>query len=88
MPEDAARAWERDWADSPRFRRTLRVMTAAWGAAFLIDAAARVVMAYTLPVDLVPFLSTALLVVLLVAIVQVSKAYGRRHLRRPADPAG
>jgi hypothetical protein len=83
MPEDAARAWEQDWAGSPRFRRTLRVMTAAWGGAFLVDATARVVMAYTLPVDLVPFLSTALLVVLLIVIVQATKAYGRRHLRRP-----
>jgi hypothetical protein len=62
-------------------------MTAAWGVAFLLDAAARVVMASTLPVDLVPLLSTALLVVLLVVIVQASKAYGRRHLRHPEVPS-
>jgi hypothetical protein len=80
MSEDSSRAWEHDWAHSPRFRRTLRVMTAAWGVAFVLDAAARVVMAYTLPVDLVPLLSTVLLVGLLVAIVQATKAWARRHL--------
>ncbi len=55
-------------------------MTLAFGLAFVVDAAARVVMAYTLPLDLVPLLSVLLLVVLLVAIVQTGKAYGRRHL--------
>jgi hypothetical protein len=87
MSEDSARAWEHDWAHSPRSRRTLRVMTAAWGVAFLLDAAARVVMAYTLPVDLVPLLSTALLVVMLIVVVQASRAYGRRHLRGPDAPS-
>ena len=61
-------------------------LTAAWGAAFLLDAAARVVMAHTLPVDVVSLASTALLAVLLVIVLQASKAYGRRHLqlREPA----
>lgn len=35
-------------------------------------------MAYTLPVDSVPLLSILLLVTMLVAVVQVSKASGRR----------
>jgi hypothetical protein len=73
--------------DAAALRRTLRVMTAAWGLAFLVDAAARVVMAYTIPVDLVPLLSTALLALMLVAVVQGGKAYGRRHLTRPGAPA-
>ena len=47
----------------------------------LLDAAARVVMACTLPVDVVPLASTALLLVLLVLVVQASKAYGRRRLQ-------
>ncbi|SFN90782.1 hypothetical protein SAMN05216207_102431 [Pseudonocardia ammonioxydans] len=78
LPATTARSWERDWANDATFRRVLRVMTFAWGMAFLLDAVARIVMAYTLPVDLVPLLSVALLVVLLIAVVQVSKAYGRR----------
>ena len=80
MPADAAAGWRRDWETSPGFRRLLRRMTAAFGAAFLLDAAARVVMAYTLPVDVVPATSVGLLVLLLVAVVQGGKAYGRRHL--------
>ncbi|GEO96874.1 VC0807 family protein [Kocuria turfanensis] len=80
MPAEAAEGWRRDWETSPGFRRLLRRMTAAFGAAFLLDAAARVVMAYTLPVDVVPAASVGLLVLLLVAVVQGGKAYGRRHL--------
>ncbi|WP_228002329.1 hypothetical protein [Nocardia australiensis] len=80
LPADAAARWRTDWDRNAEFRRTLRRMTAAWGAAFLIDAAARVVMAYTLPVDVVPGASVGLLVVMLVAIVQITKAYARRRL--------
>ncbi len=80
MPAEAAGAWDRAWAASPAFRRVMRRMTLGFGIAFVVDAAARVVMAYTLPLDLVPLLSVLLLVVLLVAVVQGGKAYGRRHL--------
>ncbi len=80
MPAEAAAAWDRAWDDSPQFRRTLRGMTLGFGLAFLADAAARVVMAYTLPLDLVPVLSVALLVVMLIGVVQAGKAYGKRHL--------
>ena len=80
MPVAAADAWNRAWKSSPPFRRLLRGMTLAFGIAFVVDAVARVVMAYTLPLDLVPLLSVLLLAVLLVAVVQGGKAYGRRHL--------
>jgi predicted PurR-regulated permease PerM len=59
----------------------MRLMTIFWGIAFLLDAVARVVMAYTLPVDVVPIASAVLLAVLLTAIVQWSRSYGRRVLR-------
>lgn len=55
-------------------------MTLAFGVAFLIDAAARIAMAYLLPLDLVPLLGAGLLVVLLICVVQTGKAYGQRHL--------
>ena len=77
MPAPAAQEWEQSWATEPRFRRVLRVMTLAFGVAFLLDAAARVVMAYTLPLDLVPVLSSALLLVALVVIVVAGRSYGR-----------
>ena len=91
MSEEAAAGWDRAWDSSREFRRVMRGMTLAFGLAFVADAAARVVMAYTLPIDLVPLLSVLLLVALLVAIVQAGKAYGSRHLGnafRPADEGG
>ncbi|MGB8381225.1 MAG: VC0807 family protein [Dermatophilaceae bacterium] len=55
--------WEHLWVASPRFQRMWRVASLLWGIGTLIDAAARVLMAYTLPPDSVPALSTALYVV-------------------------
>ncbi|MFE1592909.1 VC0807 family protein [Nocardia sp. NPDC058705] len=78
MPEATARSWEDSWRDDPTFRRAMRLLTLAWGCAFLIDAGTRLVMAYTLPLDLVPLLSTLLLVAMLFAVVQVAKRYAGR----------
>lgn len=79
LPDATARSWQDSWRNDTTFRRAMRFMTLGWGCAFLVDAAARLVMAYTIPLDLVPLLSTLLLVVLLVAVVQAGKAYGRRQ---------
>lgn len=80
MPPDAAARWKQDWQHHAAFRRIFRAMTAGWGAAFLLGTLARIGMAYTLPVDAVPVAGAGLLLVLLVAVVQAGKAYGRRHL--------
>ncbi|MDP3889762.1 VC0807 family protein [Nocardioides sp.] len=80
MSPQAALDWELTWDRVPRFRRLLRLMTAAFGVAFLIDAAARVAMAYTLPLDAVPILSALLLVMMLAIIVRLGRAQGRRVL--------
>ena len=45
-PERLA-AYERAWERSPEFRRTERVITAAWGVAFLADALLRVLVVYS-----------------------------------------
>lgn len=79
LPAPTAQAWQQDWHTDRVFRRALRVMTAGWGLAFLLDAAARVLMAYTLPLDWVPVLSIALLLVMLTAVVQGTKAWGRHR---------
>ncbi|MEV0106291.1 VC0807 family protein [Nocardia sp. NPDC050799] len=84
LPPSSAQSWRDNWEKEPAFRRVMRIMTAAWGCAFVIDAVSRVVMAYTLPVDSVPLLSALLLVVMLVIVVQWSKSYGRRLQRRHA----
>ncbi|MFI1161516.1 VC0807 family protein [Streptomyces sioyaensis] len=48
------------WGADPRFRRIWRGLTVLWGAGLLVDAALRVIMAYTLPVDSVPALDGVL----------------------------
>lgn len=85
LPANAAASWRHAWRDSAQFRRLMRGMTVAFGAAFLLDAAARVVMAYLLPLDFVPAAGAVLLVVLLIGVVQAGKAYGRRHLQPVLD---
>ena len=80
MPQPAAEDWHRSWEDSPTFRAAMRGMTWGFGLAFLVDAAARVVMSYTLPLDLVPVASSALLVVMLVCVVRAGKVWGRAQL--------
>jgi hypothetical protein len=56
-------SWELLWEQEPSFRRSWRVTTIIWAIALLIDAAIRVAMAYTLPVNAVPALQTALMLV-------------------------
>jgi hypothetical protein len=85
MPLAGARAWERAWQNEPKFRGVMRAMTVAWGASFIIDAGCRIVMAYTLPVDIVPLLSIGQLVLMLIIVVQGSKWYGARHLSHLLD---
>ena len=80
MPTGAAAQWEQDWDTSPFFRRVFRTMTLAWGLAFILDAVARVIMAYTLPIDVVPIASIGLLLVMLFAIVYGTKFYAGRRL--------
>ena len=73
--------WEQLWRDQPRFRTIWRRASVGFGIGTLADAAARVVMAYTLPVDLVPALSTALyLATSVVLLVAVNIYYARAGL--------
>jgi hypothetical protein len=53
-------SWDQVWQRSARFRRIWTVTTVIWGVALLIDAAVRVAMAFTLPIDSIPGLSGAL----------------------------
>jgi hypothetical protein len=69
------RDWDALWDAEPRFRRIWRVSTVIWGLALLADAVIRVVMAYTLPVDVVPGLGGALYPVTFVLIQIVTNVY-------------
>jgi len=71
----AGGSWDELWESVPPFGRIWRVTTVIWGAALLLDAAARVTMAFTLPVDLVPGLSGALWPVTFVALQILTNVY-------------
>lgn len=88
------RSWDTLWECSPDFRRGWRISSVIWGLGMLTDAAIRVLIAYSLPIDLVPALTTALLPVTLTIVMlidQINDHYtGLRRLllaRGPAFPA-
>ncbi|MGX7827988.1 VC0807 family protein [Actinokineospora sp. 24-640] len=81
VSEKDAATWDERWAGIPHFRRIWRTVTVLWGLGLLLDAALRVVFAYTLPVDVVPALGAAQWLVLLVVLQVVSQLY----LRRPGN---
>lgn len=67
--------------------------TLIWGVALLIDAVIRVVMAYTLPINLVPGLGGALWPVTFVVLQVITNVYFVRSgfwmiLRRDVDETG
>ncbi len=67
---EGANAWAARWDTDARFRRGMRINTAAWGGVLLISAIAHVVLVYTLPIDLISLVTNvqwfAMLAVLLV----------------------
>lgn len=79
MKQPASDEWHASWDTSETFRRAMRGMTWGFGLAFVADAVARVVMSYTLPLDVVPVASSGLLVAMLVCVVQAARAWGRRQ---------
>ena len=50
---EGAAEWAARWDTDARFRRGLRINTAAWGAVLLAGAVAHIVLVYTLPIDLI-----------------------------------
>lgn len=66
------------WRDTPAFRRVVRRCTVIWGSALLTDATSTVVVAYTLPIDLVPLIGAVKLVGLIVLAEVCSQLYFRR----------
>jgi len=50
--------WARRWDSEPRFRHGLKLITAVWGVGLVLDAVVRVVIAFTLPLDAVPGVTT------------------------------
>jgi hypothetical protein len=76
--EAGADAWAARWTDDPAFRRHIRILTAVWGVVFLADALVRVVLAYSLPLDAVPGVSTVQWVVVLACLLVFHARYVSR----------
>ncbi|GAA5118136.1 VC0807 family protein [Pseudonocardia adelaidensis] len=70
---------DRLWRHSPGFRRTFRMLTAGWGAGMLVEAVARVVVAYTLPVDTAAGLSQLLRFAAMGLLILWTLATVKRH---------
>ncbi len=75
-------AWGSYWDRSRTFRRSNRVMSAVWGVVFLVEAAIRVVAAYTLPTSTVVALSATVPLVVVGLLMVWTFAYGRRSRAR------
>ncbi|MGH3194920.1 MAG: VC0807 family protein [Streptosporangiaceae bacterium] len=71
-------SWDELWQRLPRFQHIWRICTVIWGTAILADAVIRVVMAYTLPIGLVPALGGALWPVTFIALQVVTNVYFAR----------
>jgi len=68
-------SWDELWERLPKFRRIWKVTSAAWGVGLLTDSALRVLMAYTLPVDAVPALGTALYIATSAILIVIANVY-------------
>jgi hypothetical protein len=80
--EAGAATWAARWDSDAAFRKHLRVLTAVWGAGFALDAGVRVLLAYTLPLDSVPAVSSAQWLVVLAGLIAFHIRYvGRNGLK-------
>ena len=70
--------WDSVWDRFGLFRHVWRVLTVVWGVGLLVDAAIRVVLAYALPVDVVPAANGLQYAVVYVVLQAVSQVYLRR----------
>jgi hypothetical protein len=66
---EGADAWAARWDTDVRFRRGLRINTAAWGGMLLISAIAHVVLVYTLPIDLISLVTNVQWFAMLAALL-------------------
>ncbi|WP_112241788.1 VC0807 family protein [Kribbella monticola] len=71
--------WASRWDTEPRFRHGLRLITAVWGIGLVLDAVVRVVIAYTLPLDAVPGVTTTQWIALFVVLYGFMIVYSRKN---------
>jgi uncharacterized membrane protein (DUF485 family) len=90
MPGATKELWEERWAHRPVFRRTMRVLTIAWGVGLLLDSLARVLLALVLApavtVIVSPLVAVAVFGGLMVLTVVYIRAVRRSATLLHANP--
>ncbi|MFK4085300.1 VC0807 family protein [Kribbella sp. NPDC020789] len=71
--------WARRWDSEPRFRHGLKLITAVWGVGLVLDAVVRVVIAFTLPLDAVPGVTTVQWIVVFAGLYLFMFWYSRKN---------
>lgn len=71
--------WASRWDREPRFRSGIRLVTIVWGAGLVFDAVVRVVIAYALPLDAVPGVTTIQWIVLFALLYGFMMIYSRKN---------
>ncbi|WP_405058589.1 hypothetical protein OG474_38490 [Kribbella sp. NBC_01505] len=71
--------WARRWDSEPRFRHGLRLITTVWGVGLVLDAVVRVVIAFALPLDAVPGVTTVQWFVVFVLLYAFMFGYSRKN---------
>nr|WBO81710.1 hypothetical protein SBE_005586 [Streptomyces sp. SBE_14.2] len=83
------RDWDELWDAEPHFRRIWRVTTVIWGIGLIVDSGVRTLMAYTLPVHMVPALNGVQYgVFTLLMLVIVNIYHARAGLWAMLSPGG
>jgi hypothetical protein len=76
---EGAAAWAARWDTDARFRRGLRIDTAAWGAVLLANAVVHVVLVYVLPIDLISLVTTVVWFAVLACLITWHVWYMRKE---------
>ena len=66
---EGAAAWAARWDTDARFRRGLRINTAAWGGVLVVSGVTPIVLVYTLPIDLISLVTTVQRFAMLAALI-------------------
>ncbi|MEV7419381.1 VC0807 family protein [Streptomyces sp. NPDC089919] len=80
-------AWWNGMWQYEGFRTTMRTMTLVWGVVYLIEAAVRVVLSYTLDTKTMVALSPVLIYTVLGGLAVWTAMYGKRSKRRGEERA-
>jgi hypothetical protein len=79
---DGAEAWDGLWQSNAGFRRTFTFMTSVWAVVLLVEAAARIVLAFMLPIDVMVGVSAVLGIGAIALLLMWTLTYAARRQRR------